>query len=129
MIARNSVGVAAVLCAFVVASEMSSGRAVAAETPVPVKRAILRSADSGAKGVQVEPVRHWTARFYGPGVYYAPGYYGPGWGYGYHRPAPYAGVYVGGPVGVYPPVYYPPYPGAYWAYGYPQYYWGSYYGW
>jgi hypothetical protein len=119
--------VLAVICLALVAGGAALPGQASAENRLPVAPAIYRQSSGSARTVTVQPVQwsRWDWRFNGPA------YYGSSWSYGYglYRAPVFYGPYAGGPVGVFPPVYYPPYPGAYWAYGYPQYTWGAFYGW
>jgi len=141
MVARKMLVCAAICCALAVISGALAGRASADERGPTIRSAIYRVDGSARQPVTVRPIQ-WIAYRpvfygsavysspYGPAVYYNPGGSIPGGTY-FCPPAGMVayGPYQGAWVGVYPPVTYPPSPGAYWAYGYADYPFGAFYGW
>lgn len=103
-----------VICSTVFVAEVAlPQQAIAGNRRTAARRVEYLADQSGQPRVVPQPV---PGRTWGGGYYYAPT--------AYKR-----AHYVGGWAGVSPPVSYPPFPGAYWAYGYSQYPFGAYYGW
>ena len=126
MVPRKWVAIALVCFTFVVA-EGALARQAAAGERLTTRPAIYRTVAS--RPVTAQPVAwyYWGPSSYGQASY-VPAPYSRVGNYCY-QPVGAFPAYAGGWAGVYPPVTFPPSPGAYWAYGYPQYSFGAYYGW